>query len=146
MQRRWAKATKRMAVSAWRDDVTARRNSVSAFCVTTFQRSVPTQSLPGTRFTRRRVQAPRPRTGKLDPGQGGGRPASGRNAPASTRSARVTVSMFEVPDRTENLPPGRRETVSVMLSAEPRLSISIFPPPRNVTLSRSFFDENGDVA
>ena len=32
----------------------------------------------------------------------------GRNAAASTRSAKITVSICEVPDRTENLPPGRR--------------------------------------
>ena len=58
---------------------------------------------------------------------GGGGPASDRNAPASTRSARVTVSMFEVPDRTENLPSGSRVAVIVRLSAEPRLSSSICP-------------------
>ena len=40
----------------------------------------------------------------------------------------MTVSICEVPDLTENLPPGRRLTVSVKLYAEPRLSNSICPP------------------
>ena len=78
------------------NDVTAWRNHTQAY-----RHDFPT----GTRFTRRRFQAPRPPARALDPGYRGGRPASGRNAPASTRSAKITVSTLEVPDLTLNLPP-----------------------------------------
>jgi hypothetical protein len=51
-----------------------------------------------------------------------------KNNAASTRSAKITVSMFKVSDRTENLLSGRRLAVIVKLSAEPKLSNSVIPP------------------
>jgi hypothetical protein len=101
--------------------------------VTAFHRSVPTPVPEGNTFHSSSVSGASTSGSEARSG-GGGRPASDRNAPASTRSARVTVSMFEVPDRTENLPSGSREAVSVKLSAEPTSSSTRIPP-------RSFFDE-----
>ena len=47
--------------------------------------------------------------------------------------------MVEVPDRTENLPPGRRVIVSVKLSTGPRLSSSIIPPQVRVDDQKALF-------
>jgi hypothetical protein len=49
---------------------------------------------------------------------------------------KITVSTCEVPDRTENLSPGRRLAVIVKVSAEPRLSNSIIPPARHAEVAK----------
>jgi hypothetical protein len=126
-------ALRRNSVSLTCDDVTAWRNSVSVTCNDVSAKRTDTSS-------RREHVSLVVGFWCLDLGLGSSiwvrekvGPASGRNAVASTRSAKITVSICEVPDRTVNLPSGRREAVSVRLSAEPRMSCSIIPPARRVT-------------
>ena len=89
------------------DDVTDRRNSVSVTCNDVTAKRTDTSSrlehvslVVG--FGRLDL-----RSGRSIWVYGGGGLPSRRSALASTRSARATVSMFEVLDRTENLPPGK---------------------------------------